>query len=352
MTLDATVIVVNHDGKDYLDTCLAAIFRADPAEVLLVDSGSTDGAHEAAAERYPVRLIELDGNLGPSAARNLGLSQARCSTVILVDNDVEVTDGCLERLVDDLERREDVALVQARSVLGDETGPIHYDGGAFHYVGLIALRNWYAPRETNHESGWIECDVAISLCCAGRRDAILEAGGFDESMFILFEDLALSYALKMRGHRVGVDTSALCIHKGGTKGLSTRGAKGGYAGRRTFLHSRNRWIFLLTHYRKRALVAFAPGFLVYGIVHLGFVIAKGHLREWWRGKVALMTMRRVLRRRREIIQRGRVRRDGELLAAPSLTLNPGIAARGFRGIVRRVLDTLLAVTFHLGRWAA
>lgn len=352
MGLDASVIVVNHDGRAYLDACLAAIFRAEPVEVLVVDSGSSDGAQHEAAARWPLRLIELEGNLGPSAARNRGLREARCDHVILIDNDVEVSEGCLERLIDDLRQDPGLVLVQARSLLGDAQGAIHYDGGNFHYVGLIALRNWYRPQEENHERGFVACDVAVSLCCAARRDALLEVGGFDETMFILFEDLALSYALRMRGHRIGVDTTAVCIHKGGTKGLSTRGEGGGYAAQRSFLHSRNRWIFLLTHYRWRALIAFAPGLLVYGLVHLAFVVRKGHLGAWWRGKVALVRLRRELALRRAHVQRGRSLGDRDLVKAPPLTLNPGLSRGGVGAMVRRSLDALLSFCYHIGRWAA
>lgn len=354
MTLDVSVIVVNHNGADYLGSCLEAIYRAEPAEVLLVDSGSSDGAHLAARDRWPLRLLELDGNLGPSAARNLGMREATHDFVVLIDNDVEVKPGCLEGLVGALRADEGLALVQARSVLGDDEGVVHYDGGRFHFAGLIALRNWYVPQsEAVAASGadLRDSDVAVSLCCAGRRALLLEAGGFDESMFILFEDLALSYALKMRGHRVAVDARVPCIHKGGTKGLSTRGKDGGYAANRSFLHSRNRWIFLLTHYRKRALLLFAPGFVIYGIVHLAFVIAKGHLGAWCRGKAALWSMRAQLRARRAVVQRGRALGDGRLLAAPALTVNPGLAEGGLRALVRRGLDLALRACFVCVRWA-
>ena len=354
MTLDVSVIVVNHNGADYLDSCLEAIYRAEPAEVLLVDSGSTDGAHETAAVRWPLRLLELEGNLGPSAARNLGMREAEHEFVVLIDNDVEVCGDGLAELVEALRGDEKLALVQARSVLGDEDGVVHYDGGRFHFAGLIALRNWYVPQAeaiARTGAGLADSDVAVSLCCAGRRELLLEAGGFDESMFILFEDLALSYALKMRGYRIAVDGRTPCIHKGGTKGLSTRGKGGGYAARRSFLHSRNRWIFLLTHYRKRALLLFAPGFVAYGCVHLAFVLAKGHLGSWLRGKGALWSMRKQLRARRAVVQRGRVLSDGALLGAPALTVNPGLAEGGLRAFVRKGLDLVLRVSFACVRWA-
>lgn len=354
MTLDVSVIVVNHNGADYLESCLEAIYRAEPDEVLLVDSGSTDGAQHAAASKWPLRLLELEGNLGPSAARNLGMREAKNGFVVLIDNDVEVRGDCLRQLVDALRADDKLALVQARSVLGDEEGVVHYDGGRFHFVGLIALRNWYVPQaDATRRTGadLAESDVAVSLCCAGRRDVLLEAGGFDESMFILFEDLALSYAIKMRGYRIAVDGRTPCVHKGGTKGLSTRGTDGGYAARRSFLHSRNRWIFLLTHYRMRALVLFAPALLAYGFVHLLFVLTKGHFGAWIRGKVALWDMRRELRSRRAIVQRGRVLGDGALLAAPALTVNPGLAEGLLLGAIRKTLDSVLRLCFLCVRWA-
>jgi GT2 family glycosyltransferase len=172
-------------------------------------------------------------------------------------------------------------------------------------------------------------------------------GGFDEEMFILFEDLALSYALKLSGGSVAVAEDAICLHKSGTAGLSTRGPARSYAGRRTFLHSRNRWIFLLTHYRLRTLVLLAPAFLLYGMVHLGFALASGHVVAWLRGKLALLGLCRYLRGRRRLIQGLRVRGDGELLTCSELTFNPGLAERGVRGVANRVLTRVLAL-YHAG----
>lgn len=345
-----SVIVVNHNGRDYLDRCLDAVFAAEPSEVLVVDSGSTDGSGTAAAEKYPVRLLSLGANRGPSAARNFGLREASCDTVLLIDNDVELLPGCLETLLAHLESRPDMALIQARSVLAEADGPVHYDGGEFHMLGLISLRNWYVPQADAAGSGLEETDVAISLCCVGRRQALLEAGGYDEEMFILFEDLAISYALKLRGHKVGIAADAMCIHKAGTAGLSTRGEASTYAANRSFLHSRNRWIFLLTHYRAWTLLVLVPAFCLYGFVHLGFVVLSGHLAAWFRGKVAVCRLFSYLRRRRRKIQAGRACRDVVLLGCPELTFNPGLAKRGFRSVVGAVLGGSLRLYYACVRW--
>ena len=215
MDLPVSVVVVNYNGIDYLESCLDALLSQGAAEIVVVDSGSTDGSPEILA-RYPdARLVELGANLGPAAARNRGVREASHDLVLLVDNDVELRPGCLARLVEHMDQRPDLALVQARSILINDGGDelVHYDGGRFHYLGLVSLRNWYAEPDDAEGEGLVLTDVAISLCCLARRKQLELVGGFDEPMFILFEDLAVSHALKLAGYEVGVAEAAGSISR-------------------------------------------------------------------------------------------------------------------------------------------
>jgi len=351
MVLPISAVVVNFNGRDYLESCLTALAREEPAEILVVDSGSTDGS-PAIVDRFPgARCIELGANLGPAAARNRGMREAEHDLVLLLDNDVELLDGCLRRLHEHIESRRQLALVQARSLLNDADGHelVHYDGGSFHYLGLVSLRNWYVPVGEANGRGLALTDVAISLCCLARRDELVRVGGFDKAMFILFEDLAISHALKLAGYEVGVAEDALCLHKGGTKGLSVRGEIKGYSPHRSFLHSRNRWLFVTAQYEWRSLLLLAPGFLVYGLVHLAFVIVSGHLLAWIRGKWAFVRLLGHVRERRRIVARVRVRGDRQLLGSPPLSFNPGLASSGLKRFVERALGLTVDAWFALVR---
>ncbi len=346
-----SAVLVNYNGREYLSSCIESILAEGVDEVLLVDSGSDDGAAQEAAETYPIRLLELGENLGPSAARNRGLREAKHELVLLIDNDVELTPGSLAALTAALSADPELALVQARSLLFAAQETLHYDGAAQHYLGLASLHHWYQPLADHPSRGVVEVDIAISLCCLGRREMLLRVHGYDTRMFILVEDVALSYALRLAGYRVAVAEDALCLHKAGTAGLSTRGPSKSYAAHRSFLLSRNRWIFLLTHYQLRSLLVLTPAFALYGLVHLAFVLRSGHFSAWLRGKLAVCACIGYLWRRRRALSRLRRVGDRQLFGCSPLTFNPGLAETGIRALVQSMLAGCLRFYWRCLRWA-
>jgi GT2 family glycosyltransferase len=345
-----SAIVVNWNGKAYLPACLDALLAQQPApaEVLVVDNHSDDGSRELVAARYPqVRLLDTGWNGGPCHARNVGAAAAGHELCLFVDNDVVLQPGAVAALLDCLAKDPRTAMAQARSVCGDDPDIVHYDGGDLHFLGTLVLHNWYRPRaEATVPAGPI--GAAIALCFLCRRSIYLEVGGFDEHLFILYEDNQFSYKLRMRGHSIRLCPEALCTHLAGTAGLSVRG-EGHYPGRRTFLHSRNRWYVLITCMRWRTFWLLVPAQLLYGVVYAAFGVRRGHLGDWLRGKWELLKLLPTAVREREAAQRGRTVPDRDLLIAASMTLNPGLAERGFAASLRRGLDRVFAVYWRCVR---
>lgn len=339
-----SAVVVNWNGAAYLPQSLAALLAQEPPpdEVIVVDNHSDDGSRELVRERFPgVRLVDLGGNLGPCAARNRGMAEARHELCLLLDNDVVLHAGALLALRRNLDAHADTALVQARSLCGDRPDVVHYDSADLHFLGTLVLHNWFRPRsEAVDPAGPVGAAVALCLLC--RRSVCREVGGFDERLFILYEDNQLSWKVRMRGHRIRLEPEALCTHAAGTAGLSVRSAADAYPGRRTFLHSRNRWYVLLTCMRWRTFVLTLPAQLLYGAVYAAFGHGRGHVRDWWRGKWELLRMLPAALRNRREVQSGRVVADRDLLVAMPLSLNPGVAETRFRKGLRRFLDRFFA----------
>lgn len=338
-----SVVICNYNGEAYLAECLAAVatLRGPLDEVLLVDNASTDGSLELVRTRHPeVRVIELDVNAGPSPARNAGMRAARNRWVLALDNDVLVAADTLEKLSAAAAAQPGAALVQPRSVFGSDRERVHYDGGGFHYVGLFTLRNFYRLLREAEGQGTVEVDGAVSLALLVDRDLILKIGGYDAAYFILFEDLDLSYRLRVRGHRILSVEDAIVTHLGGTPGISYREGSH-YPSTRAFLHSRNRWLYLIQNYRLWTLLVALPGILVYELVWLLFVLRSGHLWPYLRGKLALFRLLPHAVRRRRLLSGQRKVGDSALLVGGPLTITPSLTEADSRARLLRFFDRII-----------
>jgi GT2 family glycosyltransferase len=350
---DVAVVIVNWNGERYLPECLDSVLAQQPApaEVIVVDNHSDDGSRALVAERYPqVRVLDTGSNLGPGGARNHGCAAARAVRVLCLDNDIVLRPGVLAELTRVMDSDPAVALVQARSVLAAEPGVVHYDAADLHYLGMLVLHNWYQPL-AQAQAFTRPLGACVSLCFLLRKDAFAAVGGFYEPMFFFFEDNEFSLRVRLRGYLVRAAADAVVLHRGGTQGLSMRGAHAQYPERRTYLHSRNRWILLLTCLHWRTLLLTMPAQLAYAVVHLAFAVKQRHLRAWLRGKRDLWRLWPELRARRRVVQATRVVRDRDLLVAQPFTFNPQIGRGGLGAVVRRAMDVCFIGYWRLVRWA-
>lgn len=88
-----SVVIATRDRAELLDGCLASVLEQDPArigiEVVVVDDGSTDHTPEVIgrwSDELSLRSVRIGGH-GRSAAKNLGISIASASLVLLLDDD-------------------------------------------------------------------------------------------------------------------------------------------------------------------------------------------------------------------------------------------------------------------------
>ena len=343
-----TVTVVNYNGDAFIDDCLDALMklRGNVAEIIVVDNASTDGSKARIRARTPdVRLVELSTNGGPCSARNVGLREAATDWVFQIDSDVLVQPDTLERLLPEI-RGERVAAVQPRAVLAHDPQVVHYDGGSMHYVGVMCLDNLLARVEGAPDAP-SDCDAVISMALLVDRGALLEAGAWDETFFILFEDHDVSYRLRARGHRLRRVPGAVVLHKEGTAGISFRPGAPAYPGRRAYLHARNRAYLVLKNYSWPALVASFPGRCAYALVWATFAASRGVFLDYLKGRWAFLKLvPRALSKRRQLAN-ARVVGDGRLLGASDLTFSPVIKRKGLEAGLIRVLNGMLSAWWAL-----
>jgi GT2 family glycosyltransferase len=100
--LQTTIYIPNLDGLSRLAPLMESLrAQTAPAEVVIVDNGSTDGSQEMLRAEYPeVELIELGENLGFGPALNRAVAATAGDPVVLLNNDVVCEPRFLEALLE------------------------------------------------------------------------------------------------------------------------------------------------------------------------------------------------------------------------------------------------------------
>lgn len=225
MAAEITVVVGNYEGERLLRDCLNSLDEQTrpPKAVLVVDAESTDQSAALAKELGAHVLIRENHGLG--YLYNEGARAARTPYVFLVNNDVALDSRCLELLGVELDRDASrfaadprqmswsgEELVHARAML--TRGPMLRQPLPGFRLDLTAPADEVVPTVSANGGAMLV-----------RRDRLLELGGFDETMFMDFEDIDLCWRAWLRGwesvyvpdayvrHRVGAVTTPGPVQK-------------------------------------------------------------------------------------------------------------------------------------------
>jgi glycosyltransferase involved in cell wall biosynthesis len=87
--MHVSVIIPTHNREPLLVRALESVYAQSlsPAQVLVVDDGSTDGTRELVSERFPHADYVYQQHHGVSHARNSGIRRARCEWLAFLDSD-------------------------------------------------------------------------------------------------------------------------------------------------------------------------------------------------------------------------------------------------------------------------
>ncbi len=233
-------VVVTHDSSPVLPGCLAALGAAAPRrglEITVVDNASADGSATLAETAPGVgRVVRLALNRGFAAGVNAGLAGARQPWLAVVNPDVELPGGALDRLADVLEGHPRAALVGPRVRLPG--GRVEASAGWFPTLARERVHAWLLDRLAGWPGRRREFPMAtapvdwVSGCAwLVRAEAFRLAGPLDEGYFMYVEDVDYCRRLWDGGWEVLATPEVEVLHRRGqgSRDTALQPADGGAA---------------------------------------------------------------------------------------------------------------------------
>jgi glycosyltransferase involved in cell wall biosynthesis len=219
----ASCIMIFLNAERFIQEAIQSIFaQTEPSwELLLVDDGSTDGSTSLArhyAEQRPgkVRYLEHEGhqNLGMSASRNLGISNARGANIAFLDSD----DVWLPNKL-----RAQLTMLDDYPEAGMVYGPTQYwyswtnrrEDRERDFMGIIGVEpdTLVEPpdllKQTLRDGGATLPGICSILA---RREAVAAVNGFETSFRGPYEDQAFLVKMFLK-HSILVSDSCLDLYR-------------------------------------------------------------------------------------------------------------------------------------------
>ena len=231
--IDLSIIIVSYNARADLERCLESLRAPAPStahEIIVVDNQSTDGSAEAARRWTNVTVIEAASNLGFARANNLGIRASTGALLLLLNSDTIVPPGAIDRLVAELGRHPEAAVIGPRLVdgrgraelsFGPMLGPVSELRQKLLFRGQVnglPVLSGIVERLTRqrHAPAWV-----TGACLLVRRRDAEEVGLLDERYFLYTEDVDFCAAIRARGRKILFTPEVEIVH---LRGRSTASA--------------------------------------------------------------------------------------------------------------------------------
>lgn len=287
--MKTAVVILNWNGLQHLQHYLPRVVATTPeADVIVADNGSTDDSVAwLRAEMPEIRVVQLDKNHGFAEGYNRALSMVRGYDVfVLLNSDVETTEGWLAPLLARLEHYPDLAVVVPK-ILDDKCrSRFEYAGASGGFIDILGypfcrgrILGYLEEDEGQYDNArYVMWGGGAAFCC--RASVYYELGGLAKEFFAHQEEIDFCWRVWLSGYTVAVEPRSKVYHLGG----ATLSAESPF---KTMLNHRNNLAML---YRcaspgQRALVAVVRPFLD-GLAFFSYLVrgkwqcAKAVLQAW------------------------------------------------------------------------
>ena len=199
-----SIIILNYKTKELVKQCIKGIKLANLAfdyEIIVVDNASNDSIGEMLKERFSdVKFIQSPENVGYAAGNNLGLKQSLGEYILILNPDIVVKEGSIEKMIEYIKQNNEIGLVAPKLINPDKT--IQHSCFKFptfwtpvfrrtplgrlkifqKKVDEYLMKDW--PHDSNKEVDWL-----LGAALLFSKNSLEIVGPLDERFVLYFEDV-------------------------------------------------------------------------------------------------------------------------------------------------------------------
>lgn len=251
------VVILGWNGKKYLEQFLPSVIQftsSSLCEIIVADNCSTDDSVAFVKANYPtVRIIQNTRNGGYAGGYNDALKQVSAKYFVLLNQDIELTENWVEKVIEVMEADESIAAAQPKLRAYNQRDSFEYAGGSGGYLdkfGYAFCRGRVFDTVEKDEGQYDDVKEifwATGACLFVRSDVYHQAGGLDEDFFAHQEEIDLCWRINSMGYKIVCVPSSVVYHVGG--GSLPYGNP-----RKTYLNFRNNLMMLFKNLPASVLI--------------------------------------------------------------------------------------------------
>ncbi|MDR2910395.1 MAG: glycosyltransferase family 2 protein [Bacteroidales bacterium] len=219
------IVILNWNGAKFFEKYLPSVIRNSSVgneELFIADNGSTDNSIQLLNLKFPeFKIINLKKNYGFAEGYNLALKEIEADYFILLNSDIEVTTGWIEKIIQLFDSNPKIAAVQPKILSYERPHFFEYAGAAGGFIDRFGYPFCRGRILNRVEANTGQYDKATPIfwasgaCMFVKAEIFRAVGGFDGDFWAHMEEIDLCWRLKNRGYEIWYQPESVVFHLGG-----------------------------------------------------------------------------------------------------------------------------------------
>ena len=272
--MKVAIVILNWNGKKILEQFLPSVVEfSEEATIYVADNASTDKSIPYLKEKFnKVTIIQNKTNGGYAKGYNDALKNVTEDLLVLLNNDVEVTQNWLQPIINEFKRDDSLIAAQPKILDFNNKRCFEYAGAGGGFIDQLGY-----PYCRGRIFNTIEKDKgqyndikkifwASGACFIVRSNEFKELNGFDENFFAHQEEIDLCWRIQQNGGIIKYIGNSTVYHVGGATLSNINPTK-------TFYNFRNSLLMLVKNIKSsKVWIILFIRLLMDGIAGLHFLI--------------------------------------------------------------------------------